>query len=165
MEDWHCRARPQLFQLLDRGGPLANRTPRGRSFSLFRSCLYRRQFRRTVVVLPEPCKPQSMMTEIFPFRSRGASSLPISAINSSWTSLMNCWPGVTDLMTESPIAFSFTRFTNRSPLHNSRRPRAKRAALGEPHRRCCPQSASSSPRGQRRVFGIYLLMRQTYIRK
>src|SRR3989344_590400 len=42
------------------------------------------------------------MTDIFSFRSKGASSLPMRAVNSSWTSLMNCWPGVTVLKSVTP---------------------------------------------------------------
>src|SRR5438309_8946967 len=65
-----------------------------------------------VVVLPEPCKPISMIT----VGGCGAHASrcplpPSSSTSSSWTTFTTCWAGVSDLRTSWPIAFSRTRST------------------------------------------------------
>ncbi len=63
-----------------------------------------------VVVLPEPCRPTIMITAGGrTSRLSGAVPSPPSiATSSSLTILTTCWPGVTDLRTFWPTAFSVT---------------------------------------------------------
>ncbi len=64
-----------------------------------------------VVVLPEPCKPISMIVRgLGPVRLRGAGS-PRVAISSSLTILMTCCPGLSALETSAPTARSRMRAT------------------------------------------------------
>jgi len=63
------------------------------------------------VVLPEPCRPTSMI-----FRGRAVLSAvapsPSSRTSSSWMILTICWPGVTPLSTSWPAHCACTRSTN-----------------------------------------------------
>ena len=62
-----------------------------------------------VVVLPEPCRPTIMIgTGAGALRSIGSPCAPSISTSSSWTILTTIWPGVTDLMTSTPTAWSFT---------------------------------------------------------
>src|SRR5438067_4463663 len=76
-------------------------------------CLpYIRASLAAVVVLPEPCRPISMIT----VGGCGAHASrcplpPSSSTSSSWTTFTTCWAGVSDLRTSWPIAFSRTRST------------------------------------------------------
>ena len=61
-----------------------------------------------VVVLPEPCRPASMITVGGrPANASRESPAPISATSSSWTILTTCWPGreaLQHLRAERPLA-------------------------------------------------------------
>ena len=65
------------------------------------------------VVLPEPCRPASMITVggCFANCSRRASP-PSVAISSSCTILMTCWAGLSACDTSAPRARSFSRAMN-----------------------------------------------------
>ena len=64
------------------------------------------------VVLPEPCRPTIMMpTGAGPERLISLVSPPITATSSSWMIFTICWPGVTEVSTSEPMAFSLTAFT------------------------------------------------------
>ncbi|MNL33836.1 hypothetical protein D3C87_1557670 [compost metagenome] len=77
-----------------------------------------------VVVLPAPCRPAIRMIAggwTFRFSSPDfcspglgstASSPPMTAVSSRWTTPTRAWPGVRLLTTSSPSAFSLTRATN-----------------------------------------------------
>ena len=71
------------------------------------SFLRRRASFPDVVVLPAPFRPQSKMCP-GALRFSGAASPPKSSVSASLKTLTICSPGLTDLMTSSPMAFSFT---------------------------------------------------------
>ncbi len=64
------------------------------------------------VVLPEPCRPAMRITVGFPVRSSSSSLPPIRAASSSFTIFTINWPGLTEVITFSPMAFSFTLSVN-----------------------------------------------------
>ena len=62
-----------------------------------------------VVVLPEPCRPTSIITTGgVATRSIGSASAPSMRTSSSCTILMTIWPGVMERTTSWPTAFAFT---------------------------------------------------------
>ena len=66
-----------------------------------------------VVVFPEPWSPTIKMVRGGAARTRPAASDPSVETSSSWTILITCWPGVSDLATSSPTARSLTRARKR----------------------------------------------------
>lgn len=71
-----------------------------------------------VVVLPAPLRP-TMRMRAGGLRSRGAWSPPRRRVSSSWKILTICSPGLIDLRTFSPRAFSFTFVMNSLATENS----------------------------------------------
>ena len=65
-----------------------------------------------VVVLPEPCRPTSMITAGRPLNSRSVVVPPSNSTSSSWTILVTICAGVTEVNTSSPRARSRTLATN-----------------------------------------------------
>src|SRR6476620_8573963 len=78
------------------------------TFCLSRVCR-RRAILAVVVVLPEPCRPTSIITTGGDAaRSIGWASAPRVCTSSSWMSLMTIWPGVMERASSWPTAFVFT---------------------------------------------------------
>src|SRR5271169_1361987 len=102
-----------------------------------------------VVVLPEPCSPTIMMTTgAGALRSIGCVSEPSVAISSSCTILTTIWPGVTDLITSTPTARTFTcsvkaRATSSATSASSSARRTSRSASST-------SASDSAPRRVRR---------------
>ena len=75
--------------------------------------LRRRASLAVVVVLPEPCRPTIRMGAGGESMRRwpGSPSPRSMSMSASWTILTTCWPGVTDLVTAWPLAWSATFWT------------------------------------------------------
>ena len=59
-----------------------------------------------MVVLPEPCRPTSMMTTGGGLLRSSLAASPRRVTNSSLTILITIWAGVSDLATSAPTARS-----------------------------------------------------------
>ena len=113
----------------------------------------RRPILAQLVVLPEPCRPTSMIaTGGGASRSSGTASVPSISIRWSWTTLMTICPGAIERRTCAPIAFSLTVSTkslttgsatsaSSSAIRTSRSAAVTSASLSAPRRVSWPRTS------------------------